>query len=61
MTFVRFNPWQSNHKKPFGALLVNSLVHLSIEVVSEFNKEVYLVIHKDFQETQKIKIIEGCQ
>lgn len=59
MTFVRFNPWQSNHKKPFGALLVNSLVHLSIEVVSEFNKEVYLVIHKDFQETQKIKMEKG--
>lgn len=59
MTFVRFNPWQSKHKKPFGALLINSLVRLSIEVVSDFPIEVYLVIHKDFQETQKIKMENG--
>lgn len=59
MTFVRFNPWQSNHKEPFGALLINSLVRLSIEVVSEFSIEVYLVIHKDFHETQKIKMDKG--
>ena len=59
MTFVRFNPWQSKHKEPFGALLINSLVRLSIEVVSDFPIEVYLVIHKDFQETQKIKMENG--
>lgn len=56
LEFIRFNPWKSRYKTPFGAVLVNSLVRLSIEVIAEQAEAVTLVIHKDFNETQRVKM-----
>lgn len=56
LEFIRFNPWRSKYKEPFGALLVNSLVRLSIEVIAEQIEAVTLVLHKDFKETQRVKM-----
>lgn len=54
MSLIRFNPWQSYHKHPFGAVKENGLVRLSIEVIAEDILQVYLVMHKDHQPEQRI-------
>lgn len=54
MSLIRFNPWQSYHKQPFGAVKENGLARLSVEVIAENIVQVYLVIHKDHQPEQRI-------
>lgn len=54
MSLIRFNPWQSYHKQPFGAVKVNNLARLSVEVIGENVFQVVLVIHKDHHEEQRV-------
>lgn len=56
LVFIHFNPWKQKYKTPFGATLINNFVTLSIEVIAEEIQRVTLVIHKDFEETQRIKM-----
>ncbi|MHC5267999.1 glycoside hydrolase family 13 protein [Enterococcus sp. LJL98] len=56
LKWLYFNPWEPKSKSPFGAVQVNSLVTLSLEVWLEATQEVTLVIHKDFSMTQRVKM-----
>lgn len=54
MNGIYFNPWNQLYKQPFGATAVNQVVHFQLQVTMEQVRQVYLVIHKDFGETQRI-------
>lgn len=58
MSLIRYNPWQSYHKQPFGAIKENGLARLSIEVIGEDVLQVYLIMHKDHQPEQRIVMQE---
>uniref|UniRef100_UPI00403F3C8C glycoside hydrolase family 13 protein n=1 Tax=Candidatus Enterococcus willemsii TaxID=1857215 RepID=UPI00403F3C8C len=58
MSFIRFNPWREEYKKPFGAIKENDLARLSIEVIAEDVLQVFLVIHKDGRDEQRVLMTE---
>src|SRR5699024_11906266 len=52
MAIIHYDPWQDRFKLPFGAVLIESIAHLNIDVIAEKVLHVYLVIHKDGEEIQ---------
>lgn len=54
MNGIYFNPWNQLYKQPFGATAVNQVIHFQIQVTITQVSQVYLVIHKDFGETQRV-------
>jgi len=54
MAVIRFNPWKSTCKHPFGAVKQNEIGTFTIEVHAEEIFKVNLVIHKDLQKENTI-------
>lgn len=58
MAMVRFDPWKSKYKRPFGAVAVDEFAHFCLEVIDPAVKKVCLVMHKDFAAEQVYKMTD---
>lgn len=52
MATVRFDPWKTKHKAPFGAIVENEFAHFTIEVMAASVVSVKMIMHKDFGQKQ---------
>lgn len=57
MAIIRYDPWQDRFKYPFGAVLLNSIASLCIDVIAEEVCQIFLVIHKDGQEPTRHQMV----
>ena len=53
----RFHSWKEAFKSPFGAVQVGETVKFRFNCEVDHPVSIYLIIHKDFQPGQEIKMI----
>lgn len=53
---IYYDPWRTEHKEPFGAVMDRDFVKFSITIAETAVEAAYLVIHKDAQEPYYIQL-----
>ncbi|MGX7131752.1 hypothetical protein [Enterococcus songbeiensis] len=56
MKQIYYDPWQIQHKDPFGAVVEKAFVKFSLTIKEPNVEAAFLVIHKDYHAAHRIQL-----